>query len=95
MINTIFTKILSSTGNRYKALMSKTFKFALVSGKVSIIPARLVDAAISRPVMEDKTGSQSSQHGVVATGEHGHVCHQFHYWKPFCHFNDQLLRFGA
>ncbi len=34
--------------------MSRTFKLALVSGKVSINPARLVDAAISRPVMEDK-----------------------------------------
>jgi integrase len=33
-----------ATGNRYKALLSKTFKIALASGKMSSNPARLVEA---------------------------------------------------
>jgi hypothetical protein len=31
---------------------------------------RRVDAAISRPVLKTKVGSQSSEHGVIATGKH-------------------------
>src|SRR5271154_5961696 len=33
---------------------------------------RRVDAAISRTVSETKTRTQSSEHGVVATGKHDH-----------------------
>jgi hypothetical protein len=33
---------------------------------------RRVDAAISRPVSRTKTRSQSSEHGVIATGEHSY-----------------------
>jgi hypothetical protein len=32
---------------------------------------RRVDAAISRSALKAKARSQSSEHGVVATGEHG------------------------
>jgi integrase len=38
-----------ATGNRYKALMSKTFKLALASGKVSGNPARLVERRAESP----------------------------------------------
>jgi hypothetical protein len=31
---------------------------------------RRVDAAIYRPVLKTKVGSQSSEHGVIATGKH-------------------------
>ena len=34
---------------------------------------RRVDAAISRSASRTKTRSQSSEHGVVATGEHDHL----------------------
>ena len=34
---------------------------------------RRVDAAISRSASKTKTRSQSSEHGVVATGEHDHL----------------------
>jgi len=34
---------------------------------------RRVDAAISRSASKTKTRSQSSEHGVVATGEHGYL----------------------
>jgi hypothetical protein len=34
---------------------------------------RRVDAAISRSASKTKTRSQSSEHGVVATGKHGHL----------------------
>jgi hypothetical protein len=37
---------------------------------------RRVDAAISRPVLKIKVGSQSSEHGVVATGNHNPVLKQ-------------------
>ena len=35
-----------------------------------------VDAAISRSASRTKTRSQSSEHGVVATGEHDHLFRQ-------------------
>lgn len=34
---------------------------------------RRVDAAISRPVLKTKVGSQSSEHGVIATGKHHQI----------------------
>ena len=45
---------------------------------------RRVDAAIYVTVLRTKTRSQSSEHGVVATGEHGHpqaaCCVERHVW---------------
>jgi hypothetical protein len=38
---------------------------------------RRVDAAISRSVSRTKTRSQSSEHGVVATGKHGYSSSSF------------------
>jgi hypothetical protein len=38
---------------------------------------RRVDAAISRSASRTKTRSQSSEHGVVAMGEHGHSSSSF------------------
>jgi hypothetical protein len=38
-----------ATCNRYKALLSKTFKIALAAGKVSINPARLVEQRTESP----------------------------------------------
>ncbi len=34
---------------------------------------RRVDAAIYRTAFMAKVGSQSSEHGVIATGKHGHL----------------------
>jgi hypothetical protein len=57
-------------------LLSSVFLFALLKSRSrSRLGAGLgfetrVDAAIYRPVLKTKVGSQSSEHGVSATGKH-------------------------
>jgi hypothetical protein len=70
-------------------LLSTGFLFALWMSCLEAARCRLgferrVDAAIYRSVSETKTRTQSSEHGVVATGKHDHplsgCCIERHVW---------------
>jgi hypothetical protein len=64
----LLCRMLLSTGFLYAFLMS-----CVGAARCRLGFERRVDAAISRSASGTKTRAQSSEHGVVATGEHDHL----------------------
>ena len=62
-------RMLLSTGPLYALWMSCLGESSVPVG----VREERVDAAISRSASKTKTRSQSSEHGVAATGDHGHL----------------------
>ena len=52
---------------------SHSDELSLMQARCRLGFERRVDAAISRTALKTKVGSQSSEHGVIATGKHHHL----------------------